>query len=412
MTYETKRLHEQKAALVLQMEAIVKATKDGNRDFTADEQRQFDDLHKKQEELAANIQRIENLNALTSGEQERLLKLAEENKTSKGEEGDKKQKENRAFTNFLRAGESNLKPEERTILQNLKTRAQSVGTDSAGGYLVPEGFQAELVKALLAYGGVKDVARILNTDSGNDIPWPNMNDTGNTGALLAENTQISEQAITFGVTTLKAYKYTSKSVLASNELLNDSGIGVDQIIAESLAERIARITNTHFTTGDNSAKPQGVVTASSQGKVTASATAVTFSEILDLIHSVDPEYRKNGKFMFNDSTLKAIKKLSIGSSDARPLWDPGIFRAGVPATIDGFPYVINQDVASMGSGNKFMLFGDFNYYLIRNVNGMVVKRLVERYADYDQVGFFLFSRHDGRQISSDNPFKHMRNTTT
>ena len=299
-------------------------------------------------------------------------------------------------------------------MQALKTRAQSVGTTTAGGFLVPEGFQAMIIKSLLAMGDVRAVARIITTGTGNDIPWPNTNDTGNVGELLAENSTVNEQDVTFGNTTLKAYKYSSKAVKVSNELLNDSAIPIDSLISELLAERITRITNTHFTTGDNSSKPQGVLTASSQGKIAAAVAAVTFNEVLDLIHSVDPEYRKPGiaKFMLHDSTLKALKKLSVGSSDARPLWDMGIFRSGVPPTIDGFEYVINQDMPQMGANNKFMLFGNFQYYVIRDVMNFTLMRLTERYADADQVGFFAFSRHDGRKIASDNPFKHMRNSAT
>ncbi|MED5458632.1 MAG: phage major capsid protein, partial [Pseudomonadota bacterium] len=145
-------------------------------------------------------------------------------------------------------------------------RAQSVGTASAGGDLVPEGFVYELERALLAYGGMRQVSSTIRTESGNDLPWPTVNDTSNAGAILAENTEVSEQDVTFGSTTLGAFKYTSKLVRVSEELMQDSAFNLTSELGSLLGERIARILNTHFTTGSGSGQPMGVVEASPVGK--------------------------------------------------------------------------------------------------------------------------------------------------
>jgi len=408
MTTETKKLHEKRAGLVTEMIAIRDKAVAENREMSKEENEKFDRLDNEAEALHSTIRRVEKVNELTKDERAAIEQTAQRNGQSANEIEDTRKAEARAFSNMLRVGESKVSSEDRKILEGMKARAQSVGTTTAGGFLVPEGFQAELITAMKAFGGVRDVARVLTTTTGNDIPWPNMDDTSNTGALLAENTGVSEQDLVFGSTTLKAYKYSSKAVKVSNELLQDSGINVDGILAEALATRIARITNTHFTTGDNSSKPQGIVNSSGAGKTSASETAITYAEIVDLEHSVDPAYRGNGRFMMHDSILKAIKKLDIGSSDARPLWEPGLLRLGTPSTILGYPYLINQDMASsLAADNKVMLFGDFSYYVVRDVLPFTLKRLVERYADADQVGFFAFSRNDGRKVSSDNPYKHL-----
>ena len=106
--------------------------------------------------------------------------------------------------------------------------------------------------------------------------------------------------------------------------------------------------------------------------------------------------------MLNDSTLKAIRKLvdnSGGSGVGNYLWMAGL-SAGVPDTILGKPYTINQDMASIGTGNKSVGFGDFSKYKIRDVKGITVLRLNERYADSHQVGFFAFMRADGRTLDA------------
>jgi HK97 family phage major capsid protein len=291
-------------------------------------------------------------------------------------------------------------------------RAQSVGTDSEGGYTAPDETMRALEVALLRFGGMREVADIIRTESGQELPWPTLNDTGNTGAILAENTQVSEQAMTFSQLVLDAYKYTSKLVLVSVELLQDSSINIPEIVGTALGERIGRITNTHFTTGTGSSQPNGVVTASTQGKVgtTGQTTSVIYEDLVDLQHSVDPEYRQRARWMFADSTLKVIKKLKDG--DDRPLWAAGI-AVREPDTILGHPFTVNQAVAAMAANAKSILFGDFSKYKIRDVRNVTLLRLDERYADFHQVAFLAFSRHDGDLLDAGtHPVKHYANSAT
>lgn len=277
----------------------------------------------------------------------------------------------------------------------LESRAQSVGTDADGGYLVPEGFSNELEKSMLAFGGPRRVARILRTASGNNIPWPTVNDTGNKGRLLAENAAITETAVTFGSKTLGAYKYSSDSVLVSAELMADSAFNLANEVGAMLGERIGRITAEHFTTGDASSKPQGIVTGAGAGVTAASASAITADEIIDLVHSVDPSYRNGPSvgFMMHDNVVLAIRKLK--DSDGQYLWQPGL-SASEPDRLLGFPVVVNQDMASsIATTAVTVLFGDMSKYIIRDAGTIRLYRLEERYRDNDQTGFVAFSRHDG-----------------
>ena len=288
-----------------------------------------------------------------------------------------------------------------------ESRYMSVGTNAEGGFTVPEGFQAELERTLLAFGGVRRVARILRTDSGNDMPLPTEDDTGNTGAILAENTTFGASVeATFAAVTFNAYKYSSTPVIVSQELLDDSAFNLAPVIAGQVGTRIGRITNTHFTTGDASSKPNGVVTASGLGVTTAGAAAITFDEVFDLYHSVDPAYRSAPGFgwMMNDGILVYIRKLK--DSNNNYLWSEGL-TASEPNTLLGKPYTINQDMqATVATATKTMLVGDFSKYIIRDVADMRMYRLDERYRDLDQTAFVAFSRHDGDCINT-GAIKHM-----
>jgi len=282
-----------------------------------------------------------------------------------------------------------------------KRAGLNVAVDAEGAFTVPTGFQAELERTLLAFGGPRQVARVIRTDTGNQIEWPTVNDSTNTGVLLAEATTIGASVDpVFAQKLLDAYKYSSKPILVSSELLTDSAFDMGSLVPSLLGERLGRITATQYTTGTGSSQPNGCVTASTLGKTTAGASAITGDEIIDLIHSVDPAYRVGPSvgFMFHDGILLAIRKLK--TSDLQYIWQAG-FSAGVADTILGYPFTINQDMqATVATATKTMLFGDFSKFIIRDVASVVFHRMEERYRDLDQSGFIAFLRSDSELIQS------------
>lgn len=285
------------------------------------------------------------------------------------------------------------------VLDEWEKRA-AMGTTSGavGGYTVPNEAMRPLEAALLAYGAMRGEATVIRTDSGASLPLPTSNDTTNKGAILTENSAASEVDVTFGQLTLDAYKYSSKYLLISVELLQDSAVNVAEWIGQALGIRIGRITNDHFTTGTGSSQPNGLVTAATLGKTAAAVATVTYDEMVDLIHSVDPAYRDNGEFMFHDGGLKMLKKIKVlqysGDATGIPLWSPGL-SPGQPDSILGYPYVVNQSMTTPATGVKSILFGDFSKYIIRDVRDITLIRLDERFAEYHQVAYLAFSRHDG-----------------
>lgn len=282
----------------------------------------------------------------------------------------------------------------------LEKRALSVVTTTLGEYTVPPGFVYNLERAMLAYNGPRQVATILRTESGQPLEWPTVTDTGNVGALLAENTTIGASTDpTFGTKALDAYKYSSKPVLVPAELLQDSAFNLGQLIPDMLGERIGRIQAQHFTTGTGSSQPNGVVTAASAGVTAAGAAAITGDDLINLVHSVDPAYRQGATgFMFHDNVLLAARKLK--DSQNQYLWQPGL-QASEPDRLFGFPYTINQNMAStIATAAITALFGDFSKFIIRDVSTIRLYRLEERYRDLDQTGFVAFMRSDSECIQT------------
>jgi HK97 family phage major capsid protein len=321
----------------------------------------------------------------------------------------------RAFDAWLRGNEGSLEPELRQYNRQRESRAQSVGTTTAGGYLVAQEFGGFVEAARRQYGGMLSVATVYPTSSGADLLLPSVDETGVSGSILSENSQISESAMTFGQLTVSSYMYTSGLVLVSNQLMQDSEFPLDQFIAQALGERLGRAQNAHWTTGTGSSQPYGVVAGAASGKAgaTGQTTTVTYADIVDLVYSVDVAYRGNARFMTRDATVGAIRKLL--DSQNRPLWEPSV-QAGQPDSILGYPIVVNNDVATMAASAKSILFGDFSKYIIRDVSGIQIVRLGERYADYLQTGFYGFQRTGGRLNAANtttyNPVKYYANSAS
>jgi HK97 family phage major capsid protein len=291
-----------------------------------------------------------------------------------------------AFLHYLRTG--------------METRALTVGTDSSGGYFVPDLFRNIVQRTMKEFGGVRDVATVITTDSGQNLEWPTFDGTAQVGAIVAENVQAAELDPAFGIASLDSYLYSSKVVRVPLQLLQDSAIDMESFLGEALAERIARIQNTHFTTGTGTGQPDGVAYTPTVGVTAASQTAIVSDEIISLVHSVDPSYRANGRFMMHDNTIAVIRKLKEATTNAY-MWQPGM-QQGVPSTLFGYPVTVNQDMdAALAATDIAMLFGDFKrYYIIRDVKGFELIVLKEHWADYHQRGYLGFTRTDGTKADT------------
>lgn len=303
----------------------------------------------------------------------------------------------------------------------LTRAAQQSTTDGSGGYTIPQGFQAELEKAMLAFGGMQEVSRIWRTTSGNTVDWPKINDTANRAYLIGEavNAETSAVKITDANQQFEAYKITSGMLRLSSEIVEDSAFDMVSVVNEFLAERMGRGINYYATVADGSSKPKGITVAAAHGNNTVNDTVLEASDFLNLEHEVDPAYRGNARWMFHDTTLKEIKRISVTATTVNPLWLPS-FRDGAPATILGYQYTINQDMATFTSGSgsendnaKLVLFGEFKKFIIRYVNRMRMVRLVERFGDTDEIALCAFWRFDSDLLDAGtHPVKYMRVSAT
>lgn len=291
------------------------------------------------------------------------------------------------FYKYLASGANldELSGEERAILKagvvpeaEKRVQVSTQGTSTtAGGYTVPVELSNQIVKSMKAWGPMydEDICTTISTSNGVTIKIPTVNDTASTVDQHTDGTAITDnnsKDVTFGQKSLESYGYDTEWVKFSLELARDSIFNMESLLGSLLGERLGRRANIELTTGDGTGDPNGIVTAASLGKTAAAVAGVTYDEIIDLVHSVDPAYRASPKvrFMFNDLTLAALRKLKDG--DGKYIWSAGDVQSGVPGTLLGYRYSINQAMASLATGNKTMLFGDFSKYYVRKVGSPMI----------------------------------------
>ena len=262
---------------------------------------------------------------------------------------------------------------------------------------------------MAAYGPMytDDVCTTLNTSTGATFNIPTVNDTAVTAEAHTEGAALTDDAgkdVTFGQATLGAYAFDTEWVKWSYELAQDSIFNMEPILGTLLGERLGRIANSKLTTGSGSSDVQGIVTGSSLGITAAATDAVTADEIINLLHSVDPAYRSSPKaaFMFNDSTLSAIRKLKDGNGNY--LWSMGNYQAGVAGSILGYNYYVNQAMDSLAAAKKMMIFGDMSKFYVRKVGAPVVTVVRERF--WPDLGIAGLIRFDG-VIGNSAAIKHL-----
>lgn len=403
-----KQLLEQRANIANQVRDKWADVRKETRDANADELAFFDKADADILALTADIENVRKANTLaekadgyaallTDGEQARSV-------MAKPADAAQKADHRAVLKKWMIEGAKSLTPEERSVMgsEQRGTSTQISSTTTLGGYAMPEDWANELYRNMLWFGGALEACGIkFKTSGGGDFHYPTNNDTANKASIIGQGSGDTVKDLTFAEKIWKAWSYSTGLVKWSWESFDDLSFDIVAATREILAERMARGLNYDFSVGTDTTMPQGLFVGATAGKTAASATAVTRAEIVDLIHSVDKAHRNGPKcgFMFNDTTLAAFKKLTIGTNDDRPLWQPSV-REGEPDRLEGHKYWINNDAPAMTTGLKSMLFGNFDKYAIRQTGSYIMGRSDERYFEERAVAFSLFARFDGRYLDT------------
>lgn len=413
MDIELKRLQEKRAAIVTQMETLLSAAETDDRGFSDEERTRWDAMRTDLEGVDQRLADLKEAIELRQSCERPSNPLPAQNRSydlddfgnplNKGgdddEDDDGDECYRAAFMQLLRSTQPGMVDLDQQQRQQMRQhfiqeqRAQGTTPATSGGYLIPVIMASTIMETMKAFGGIRGVATVLNTGAGEVIQFPTNDDTANEGELVAEHAQVAETELNFGQESLGAYKYSSKVIRVSIELLQDSAFSLDSFIARKFGQRLGRITSKHYSTGTGTKQPQGLMTAATVGHTGSSGSEIGYADWLRLKHSIDPAYRNSRGcvWVMNDKTLLLAKEMV--DANGRPLWKPSM-TDGSPALIDGERFIIDQGVAEPGAGAVALGYGDAGEFIIRDVLGFTLHRLVEKYIDFGQIGFLAFMRTD------------------
>jgi len=395
---DIKELREKMARIATEARAKLAEVTDATPEARAAEiEREFDAMMADHDKLSARVERMEKAEkALRAGQEIDIEKRPTfEQRSAPAVDAGLVMDYRAAFAEMIaQGGDGYVDQEVRNVLR--EHRAQTAGTNSAGGYTVPTELAAFIEKSMIATGPMYDSAMftVINSTDGRTFNIPTVDDTSVTAVAHTEGGAVTDDGgsdVTLGQKSLGAYAFDTEWVRWSAELNADSILNMESLLGELLGERLGRIANSKLTTGSGSSDVEGIVTNSTAGKTAAATAAVTADEIIDLIHSVDPAYRTapSTAIMMNDSTLAAVRKLKDG--DGNYLWQMGNYQAGIPQNLLGYNVVVNQAMDSLAAAKKVMLFGDMSKFYVRKVGAPSLYVARERFApDFGILGYIRF----------------------
>ena len=382
-------LREKRAKTWSAMETFLDSHRNEKGVLNMEDDVMYSKMEKDLDDLTNEIKRLERKDMIES----ELNKPVSNPITAKPMTSDKEDEKTGRASNAYKKSFWNVMRNKHSNTQILN--ALQEGTDSEGGFLVPDEFEHTLIESLEEENIFRKLAHVITTSTG-DRKIPVVASKGSASWVDEEGT-INDSDDAFTQVSIGAYKLGTL-IKVSNELLNDSVFNLEAYISKEFGRRIGTKEEDAFFNGNGVGKPVGIFNATGgaqTGITTASAAEIKADAIIDLFYSLKASYRKKAVWIVNDSTIKAIRKLK--DANGNYLWQPAL-TSGTPDTLLGRPVYTSSYVPTIAAGAKTIAFGDFSYYWIADRQGRNFKKLSELYAATDQTGFVATQRVDGKLI--------------
>lgn len=303
------------------------------------------------------------------------------------------------FANFLVTGQLNYGavPQE--------FRDTILGTDAKGGYLsTPTQLANELVKQVDDAVFIRGLATVAKLTEAKALGVPQL------GTRMADANWTTEvQGVTEDTTMGFARRDLSPNLLSKLAKVSIRTLygasNVETIIMNELAYKNAITEEKAYLTGDGSGKPLGVFTASANGVPSSrdvsagnSATAIGADNVIAMKYALKAGYRSDPscRWIWSRPAIQAL--MTLTDSEDRYLWQPSLV-AEQPDRLLNIPVAESEYVpATFTTGLYVGILGAFRYYWIAEVADLQIQRLVERYAETNEVGFISRRYLDGAPV--------------
>lgn len=388
-----RELKAKRTKLGADAKAIMTVATDAGRAMTGEENTAFDALMDERDQLDATIDRAERV---LDDDRDKVDDLPDD-----AQRGDAQLK---AFRTYLLNG--------RHALSEQQVRVLNAGSDPEGGFLMaPQQFVQQLLKAVDDMVAIRRLATVQQLTTAESLGVPTLDTDLNDADWTSElATGSQDDSLRFGKRELRPNPL-AKRVKISRTLLRRAAINPETIVRERLEYKFAVTQEKAFMTGDGNKKPLGLFTASDQGIPTSrdvntgSATGFTADGLIDAKYTLKSQYWAKARWLFHRDAIRLVRKLK--DLNGQYVWAPGL-TADRPDSILEVPYEVNEYVPNtFTNGNYVGMIGDYSFYWIADALSMDIQRLVELYAEANQVGFIGRLETDAMPVLAE-PFVRLK----
>jgi len=319
-----------------------------------------------------------------------------------GEQTEEQQLHHRAFEKYLRVGK-NPDEDSQFAFTPDEQRALTSQSDGSGGFLVPIDYEGGIIMNAYNLAELRPICQVGTT--GRDVVQLGALSKPSVGWGRA-GVQISTQTLTAGGRRITIYPLYGLTTVAV-DTLDDAEANIEQELNDAFSRAIAEAEDDAYAASAGDDSPKGVVADTNvQANYVASGVAAAISDannngvdvLIEMLQSLNKIYRRNATWAMNSTTEGLVRKLKNGEGDY--IWAMGVGATGTvganPPTLLGRPIVNPEGMPDVSAGTYPIVIGDFMAgYKIRDNRGLSVQRLVEKYADYDQIGFKVKKRTGG-----------------
>lgn len=367
--------------------AFVETKRDKDGILSEEDAKTYAEMEKRVKDISAEIDRMQAMEAMERELNQPTSTPITENPMNTRSE--KPKKTGRASDEYKQAVLNALRSNFRQV-----SNIMQEGVDADGGYLVPDEYDSRLITKLTEENVIRRLGHRLSTSGDHKI---NIAASTPAAAWIEEGESLTFGDATFDQIILDAHKL-HVAVKVTEELLYDSMFDIENYLFDAFGKALANAEEDAFINGDGNGKPLGILAAAGgaqTGVTTASSTAITADEVINLVYSLKRPYRKNAVFIMNDQTIAAIRKLKDGNG--MYMWQPAL-TAGEPDRLLGYPVHTSQFMPTIAAGAKTIAFGDFSYYNIGDRGSRSLGELRELFAGNGMVGFLAKERVDGKLV--------------
>lgn len=283
-----------------------------------------------------------------------------------------------------------------------RLKALGEGTDSAGGFLVPEEFKATLLARSLEKSVVRPYATVIPMTR-DTMNIPRVVDTSHASHLfggivaywLEEAGSKTPTDPKFGQIKLIPKKLTGYT-FASDELLADSAIALESLLTQQFGAAIGWYEDLAFLRGSGVGQPLGIFGSGALITPTrATATTVTLADLANIMARMYPDslYGPNTIWILSPAVMAQLIQLQTTVVSWMPQSAGAATR--IPATILGMPFMVTEKVPTLGTTGDIGLY-DLSYYLIGDRQDLRIDSSTHVRFTTDETAWRFVERVDGQ----------------